>query len=138
MKERVSFVKDFWDQTDFFFQAPESYDPVVVKKRWKEDSSSILLELKSELEKINDFSVSNTETEIKAWIERKGYNAGAVMSAFRLVIVGASRQGLTYSISSVGSARMRPLKGLKKELLLLENKDYEPSSARGLYRHAYS
>jgi glutamyl-tRNA synthetase len=100
VKERVSFVKDFWDQTDFFFQAPESYDPVVVKKRWKEDSSSILLELKSELEKIDDFSVSNTETEIKAWIERKGYNTGAVMSAFRLVIVGASRGPHIFDIIS--------------------------------------
>jgi glutamyl-tRNA synthetase len=100
VKERVSFVKDFWDQTDFFFQAPESYDPVVVRKRWKEDSSSILLELKSELEKIDDFSVSNTETEIKAWIERKGYNTGAVMSAFRLVIVGASRGPHIFDIIS--------------------------------------
>jgi glutamyl-tRNA synthetase len=100
VKERVSFVKDFWDQTDFFFQAPESYDPVVVKKRWKEDSSSILLEIKSELEKIDDFSVSNTETEIKAWIERKGYNTGAVMSAFRLVIVGASRGPHIFDIIS--------------------------------------
>jgi glutamyl-tRNA synthetase len=100
VKERVSFVRDFWDQTDFFFQAPESYDPVVVKKRWKEDSSSILLELKSELEKIDDFSVSNTETEIKAWIERKGYNTGAVMSAFRLVIVGASRGPHIFDIIS--------------------------------------
>ena len=39
VKERVSFVKDIWDQTDFFFKAPETYDPEVIKKRWKEDSA---------------------------------------------------------------------------------------------------
>jgi glutamyl-tRNA synthetase len=100
VKERVSFVRDFWDQTDFFFQAPESYDPDVVKKRWREDSASTLLELKSELEKLEDFSVSNTETEIKAWIEKKGYNPGAVMNAFRLVIVGASRGPHIFDIIS--------------------------------------
>lgn len=100
VKERVSFVRDFWDQTDFFFQAPESYDPDVVKKRWKEDSASTLLELKSELEKLDDFSAANTETEIKAWIEKKGYSPGAVMNVFRLVIVGASKGPHIFDIIS--------------------------------------
>ena len=100
VKERVSFVRDFWDQTDFFFQAPESYDPDVVKKRWKEDSASTLLELKSELEKLDDFSAANTETEIKAWIEKKGYSLGAVMNVFRLVIVGASKGPHIFDIIS--------------------------------------
>ena len=47
VKERVSFVKDIWDQTDFFFKAPETYDQEVIKKRWKEDSASLLTELRS-------------------------------------------------------------------------------------------
>ena len=38
VKERVNFVKEIWDQTDFFFGAPEIYDPEAVKKRWKDDS----------------------------------------------------------------------------------------------------
>ncbi len=37
-KERVSFVKDFWNQTDFFFKAPEEYDPEVIRKRWQENT----------------------------------------------------------------------------------------------------
>ena len=90
VKERVSFVKDIWAETDFFFKAPESYDQEVVRKRWKEDSPALLLELRSVLEKINDFSSSVTEPAVKEWIEAKGYNTGAVMNAFRLVIVGAS------------------------------------------------
>jgi glutamyl-tRNA synthetase len=36
VKERVSFVKDLWDQTDFFFRAPENYDKEVIRKRWTE------------------------------------------------------------------------------------------------------
>jgi glutamyl-tRNA synthetase len=91
VKERVSFVKDIWDQTEFFFKAPESYDQEVIKKRWKEDSPAILLELKSLLESFDDFSAASTEPLVKSWIESKGYNPGAVMNAFRLVIVGASK-----------------------------------------------
>ncbi len=91
VKERVSFVKDLWDQTDFFFKAPENYDQEVIKKRWKENSGMLLTELRSLLEKISDFSSSNTELLVKKWIEEKGYNTGTIMSALRLVIVGASR-----------------------------------------------
>lgn len=100
VKERVSFVKDIWEQTDFFFRAPESYDQEVVKKRWKEDSETLLLELRSFLEKMTDFSSSYLESVIKAWIEEKGYNTGAVMNAFRLVIVGASRGPHMFDIIS--------------------------------------
>jgi len=100
VKERVSFVKDIWDQTDFFFKAPETYDQEVIKKRWKEDSASLLLELRSVLENIDDFSAAATEPVVKAWIEEKGYNMGTIMNAFRLVIVGASRGPHMYDIIS--------------------------------------
>jgi glutamyl-tRNA synthetase len=91
VKERVSFVKEIWEQTDFFFKAPDTYDPEVIKKRWKEDSAATLLELKQVLESFDDFSAASTEPVVKAWIEQKGYNIGAVMNAFRLAVVGASR-----------------------------------------------
>jgi len=100
IKERVSFVKDIWAETDFFFKAPESYDQEVVRKRWKEDSMSLLLELRSVLGEIIDFSPSVTESAVKGWIEAKGYNTGAVMNAFRLVIVGASRGPHMFDIIS--------------------------------------
>jgi glutamyl-tRNA synthetase len=91
VKERVSFVKEIWDQTDFFFKAPDTYDPEAIKKRWKDDSASVLRELRTLLGTITDFTPSSTEETVKAWIGEKGYNMGAVMNAFRLVIVGALR-----------------------------------------------
>lgn len=100
VKERVSFVREIWDQTDFFFKAPDSYDPDAIKKRWKEDSSSVLNELKQELEKTEDFTAAGTESVIKAWIEGKGYNTGSVMNAFRLVIVGSLRGPHMFDIIS--------------------------------------
>jgi glutamyl-tRNA synthetase len=100
VKERVSFVKDLWEQTDFFFSAPETYDQEVVKKRWKEDSAGLLLELRSLLDNTIDFSASATESVIKAWIEKNGYNTGAIMNVFRLVIVGALRGPHMFDIIS--------------------------------------
>jgi glutamyl-tRNA synthetase len=91
VKERVSFVKDIWPQTDFFFKAPDTYDQDAVKKRWKDDSPELLKELKLLLESIADFSTSSTEKVVIGWIENNGYNMGAIMNAFRLVIVGSLR-----------------------------------------------
>ena len=100
VKERVSFVKEIWGQTDFFFKAPDTYDKDVIEKRWNENSAVLLKELKSQLEKIDDFSAARTETIVKAWIEEKGYNTGAIMNVFRLVVVGSSRGPHMFDIIS--------------------------------------
>jgi len=100
VKERISFVKDLWDQADFFFQAPSEYDQDVINKRWKEDSAFHLLELKAVLSGIEDFSPAVIEDFVKTWITEKGYNTGAIMNTFRLVIVGASRGPHIFDIIS--------------------------------------
>jgi glutamyl-tRNA synthetase len=100
VKERVSFVKDIWDQTDFFFKAPETYEQEVIKKRWTGDSSEQILQLRSILENSNNFSAEATESAVKTWITEKGYNTGSIMSALRLVIVGASRGPHIFDIIS--------------------------------------
>ncbi len=100
VKERVSFVKDIWQETDFFFRRPESYDKEVTKKRWMPETSAQLHELKAILEDIDTFTPEIIEQTVKSWIARKGYNTGAVMNAFRLVIVGASRGPHMFDIIS--------------------------------------
>jgi glutamyl-tRNA synthetase len=100
VKERVSFVKDIWEQTDYFFKAPESYDQEVVKKRWNKDSAVLMTELMYLLEKTTDFSAAGIEETINIWIGEKGYDTGVVMNSFRLVIVGASRGPHMFNIIS--------------------------------------
>lgn len=101
VKERVNFVKELWEQSSFFFQAPQTYDEKVVKKRWKEDSSAQLGELITILNGIDDFSSHNQETIVKAWIESKAYHLGNIMNAFRLAIVGESKGPHMFDITAV-------------------------------------
>ena len=91
VKERVSFVPELWDQASFFFQAPEEYDPKTVKKRWKEHTPELMKELKGVLAGIEPFTSEKTEEVVKNWIADKELGMGAVMNAFRLCIVGASK-----------------------------------------------
>ena len=91
VRERVSFIKDIWNETDFFFVATQDYDRDVVKKRWKEETPAQLAELRDVLRSAEDFTPAAMEETVKNWIASKGYNTGTVMNALRLVLVGASR-----------------------------------------------
>ena len=89
VKERAHFVHELWNQSDFFFKAPDTYDPKAVKKRWKQVSYDQMTEIKALLAKVDDFTSENTEVVVKQWIEEKEYGMGVVLNAFRLLIVGA-------------------------------------------------
>ncbi len=100
VKERVSFVREFWDQTDFFFIAPNEYDKEAIRKRWQENTPAMLKELIEEIKVMPDFSPVPAEAAVREWIGRKGYNTGAVMNALRLVVVGALRGPHIFDITS--------------------------------------
>ena len=88
IKERATFVSDFWDLSDYFFVAPTSFDEKVVKKQWKEDTSALMQEVITLLEPLTDFSSATTETIVKEWITSSELSFGKVMPPLRLLIVG--------------------------------------------------
>lgn len=88
IKERATFVNNFWDLSDYFFVAPSSYPEKATKKQWKEGTADIMTELLSILEPIDNFSSANVETIVKQWITDKELSFGKVMPPLRLVVVG--------------------------------------------------
>ena len=88
IKERASFVSDFWELGDYFFQTPNSYSEKVVKKQWKENTPSILNKIVLILESSEDFSSPELEKIIKKWIGEEQLTFGQVMAPLRLVMVG--------------------------------------------------
>lgn len=88
IKERANFVSEFWDLTDFFFQAPTSYDEKA-SKNWKEETPALMQELISTLEYIDGFDSANIEAIVKDWLTKNEIGMGKVMQPFRLSLVGA-------------------------------------------------
>ena len=88
IKERANFVSDFWELSDYFFVAPDSYNEKAVKKQWKEGTPQVMKQLASFLETVNNFSSENLETLTKQWITEQELSFGKVMPPLRLVIVG--------------------------------------------------
>ena len=91
IKDRATFVSDFWEHSDFFFIAPVEYDVKMVKKRWKENTGDILANLMKALEKTDNFSAATLEPAIKEYLEKNELGMGQVMTALRLALVGSGR-----------------------------------------------
>lgn len=88
IKERATFVADFWQLSSFFFENPTAYDEKAVKKQWKETTSELMQELIVVISNIEEFNIENTQTQIKAWISSKEIGFGKVMQPLRLSLVG--------------------------------------------------
>lgn len=91
VKDRVSFVNEFWDQSFFFFERPEQYDSEVIHKRWNEKTPAALQDIINMFEATHDFQAPVLETNTKEFISAKGLNMGQIMNVLRLCLVGESK-----------------------------------------------
>ena len=101
VKSRVNFVKELWEQSRFFFVAPDTYAEKDIKKRWKEDTPRIMTELIEVLRGIEDFSSKPSEDIVIGWITEKEYHMGNVMNAFRLAVVGECKGPHMFDITEL-------------------------------------
>ncbi len=89
VKERVNFVHELWDQSWFFFKAPESYDEKTVKKRWKDDTAGLLTDLLDVIKGVDPFTRDSIHDTVAAYLEEKEIGMGKVMIGMRLCLVGS-------------------------------------------------
>lgn len=90
IKDRVDFVSDFWEQGWFFFQKPSSYDPQIIKKRWKEDTGEKMNDIALTLERLSEWNAVAIKETITAYIHDNELNMGQIMNCLRLLLVGAA------------------------------------------------
>ena len=101
MKERATFPKDLWEQSQFFFSAPQSYEEKTLRKKWKDKTPSIMQELSCLLEKMEDFSAEKIEVSFKAFLAEKELSFGAVLPNFRLAVTGLGTGPSMFQISAL-------------------------------------
>ena len=89
IKERATFVSDFWELSHFFFVSPTDYDEKASKKALKEGTDEILNKVIELVNSSEDFTVENLQTNIKGWITDNEIGFGKVMMPLRLALVGA-------------------------------------------------
>jgi len=89
LKERATFVEDFWELGKFFYLLPTEFDAKAVKKQWKDTTPELMQELITILNNTTEFTSVNLENIVKEWVTSKEIGFGKVMNPFRLSLVGA-------------------------------------------------
>ncbi len=101
VKERATFVEDLWEQSSFFFVAPNSYDEKASKKAFNEDTPQFLRKAIEILTSAEGFSAENISENIKSWITLQEIGFGKVMMPLRLSLVGAMKGPDVFEIASI-------------------------------------
>lgn len=100
IKERAHFVSEFWELSDYFFEAPSSYDEKAAKN-WKEETPALMQNLIAVLDGIQDFTATTIETVVKEWMTANEIGMGKIMQPFRLSLVGALKGPHLFDIAEL-------------------------------------
>jgi len=117
VKERAGFIREIWEQSWFFFRPPAEYDQQMVKKKWREESPGQMKILMDALSGCEPFTPGNVESCVKSAIETQEWNTGAIMTAWRLLLVGAAMGPGLFDIAGlIGREEVlqRMIKGIER------------------------
>jgi glutamyl-tRNA synthetase len=98
MRDRVAFVKDFVKNSPYFFEAPVQYDPEIVKKRWKPETSGQLTKLIEEFSQLENPQKDDYEAALHRAAEALKVGHGDLIHALRLAVSGVGAGPGLYDI----------------------------------------
>ena len=119
MRERATFIKDFLEKAPYFFEAPTSYDPDVVKKRWSKESPDRLRAFAKELSKFDDPKKEDYETALHHGAEGLGLKPGDLIHPLRLAASGMGAGPGLYDILFI-LGRTETLARIEKAIEILK------------------
>lgn len=101
IKERATFVSDFWKLGDYFFEKPKDYDQKALKKYWKDNTDEVISDISQIIDNTIDFSSTILEEKVKEYITQKGYALGQIMPLIRLALVGEMKGAHVFDIMEI-------------------------------------
>ena len=91
IKDRVSLIPDLWNQSWFFFKAPQSYDEQVKNKIWSSSASVLIHAFAVEAGKMDDFTKDSIHALVSSFTGQHQIKTGQLMNPLRLLVVGSSQ-----------------------------------------------
>ena len=90
VKDRCEFIADLWENSNYFFMAPESYDEKTIEKKWKEGTSEKLQAIVEVFKSVSDWQAVTIKESFSNFMNEKEWSFGMVMVPIRLALVGTS------------------------------------------------
>lgn len=88
VKERMTYMSDFWTQSSFFFLAPQELDAEAVKPKWTPEKTAFFENIIQEFDSLEDWKATTLEPFFKERVAMSGIKIGELMMPFRIMLVG--------------------------------------------------
>ena len=91
LKERITFIPDFWTEGFYFFERPTEFDEKTIKKKWKSELRSIFDELYQRIEAVEPFQGDLIKAAVEQFMADHSLKFGDVLPILRLSISGLTK-----------------------------------------------
>ncbi len=91
MKERLTFPKELWETTRYFFEAPTEYNPKDIQKRWKAGMTTHMGKVIEILNTVPFEHDAIHKALLDDYIMGNQLNMGQIMNSLRLAVVGETK-----------------------------------------------
>ena len=119
VKDRCTLLTDFYDQSYFFFKAPEKWDVDAVKPKWNEAKQLFFAELIRNYELNNDWKTTSLENSFKEIASANQIKPGEVLLPLRVMLVGGKfGPGIFYIAEIIG--KEETISRIKKALAVFD------------------
>jgi glutamyl-tRNA synthetase len=88
IKERITFLDDYWMEGHYFFEQPSTYDEAVAQKRWNADVVNTLDRFAAKLAQKVSVEATEAKELLTDALAELGLGMGKVMQGIRLAITG--------------------------------------------------
>jgi len=101
IKDRCTLLTDFYDQSHFFFKAPEKWDVDAVKAKWNPDKKKFFESYIEEIKAIDNWESAFLEDAFKKLAAMQNIKPGELQLPFRIMLVGGKFGPPVFDIAAV-------------------------------------
>lgn len=119
VKERCTLLNDFYEQSFFFFQAPDTLDTDAVKPKWNEAKQLFFSELIRNYQLATIWDAQTLEHNFKEISAANHLKPGELMLPFRIMLVGGKFGPGVFDIAAI-IGKEKTIERIKHTLALLD------------------
>ena len=101
VKDRCTFLNDFWDHSFFFFKVPKEYDTTPIVAKWNEQKLDFFRNFNKALSSVNSWTATSLETLFKQLAEGAAIKTGELQLPLRIMLVGGKFGPPVFNIAEV-------------------------------------
>jgi glutamyl-tRNA synthetase len=101
VKERCTFLTDFKEQANFFFETPTYTDVSAITQKWDDKKNNFFNELINAYQTVTDWAPTTLEQTFKEKAQELQLKPGELMLPFRIMLVGGKFGPTVFDIAAL-------------------------------------